>query len=204
MSLLKFGLDLAISRVARDVKNPVVYEFGVASGITYAWIAGVLAARLPRCYLVGFDSFQGLPEETEGVWRHGWHCKGEHAYGIEHVQQRLKEKNLERPEFKLFSGFYEESLKRHDVMEDRSNYDSLLLVNIDVDLHRSTLELLDFVKPLLKPGTLLYFDDWKDPTHKGVGEWGEHRAWREWTEENPIDWITVKIGGANERILEIV
>ena len=34
------------------------------------------------------------------------------------------------------------------------------LVHIDVDLYSSTVEVLEFVKPLLVKGSVLVFDDW--------------------------------------------
>ena len=37
---------------------------------------------------------------------------------------------------------------------------SLIFVNVDVDLYISTIQLLDFIKPLMRPGMIIYWDDW--------------------------------------------
>ena len=182
-----------------------IFEFGVASGTTYIQLATRIAAHNYPVKLIGFDSFQGLPKEAEGVWRHNWHVEGEFAYSVKDVENRLALAGLLCDDrFWFVHGFYDWSLKQPKAIDMRSHVKRLLLINIDVDLYISTCQLLEYCLPVLGPGTVLYFDDWKDPTHRGNGEWGEHRAWREFTEAYPnIQYKTIKIGSANERFMEI-
>ena len=54
---------------------------------------------------------------------------------------------------------------------------------IDCNFYSSTRTVLDFVKPYLQYGTLMFFEDWfsfrADPNS------GEQRAFREWLDRNP-------------------
>jgi hypothetical protein len=66
------------------------------------------------------------------------------------------------------------------------------------------MELLDFVGPLLRPGVVLYWDDWKDPHDDHPGEWGEHLAWERWTAAHPeVKAETVEVNAMNQRIMVI-
>ena len=64
--------------------------------------------------------------------------------------------------------------------------------------------MLDYIHPILQLGTVLYFDDWKDPRYDYQTEsWGEHRAWNEWSQKTKVEAETIKIGVANERFMVI-
>lgn len=179
-----------------------VLEFGVASGNTFVQLAKSIKDNQLEINLIGFDSFKGLPEEAEGVWRPGWHMKGEFEFGQQHVNSKMMKAGLSADNrFKLVSGFYEQSLKSQEAILLRSEIDCLLFVNIDVDLYVSTKQLLDYIRPVLQVGTVLYFDDWKDPAYDYIQEpWGEHRAWAEFSARNPeVQAENVRIGSSNER-----
>ena len=53
-------------------------------------------------------------------------------------------------------GYYENTLTK----DLQSKLPRVGIVHIDVDLYSSTVEVLEFVKPLLVRGTVLLFDDW--------------------------------------------
>jgi hypothetical protein len=181
-------------------------EFGVASGRTYLWQVNQLISKFPNSTLIGFDSWQGLPKETEGVWCPGRHAEGKFSFPKTCVVHALEivdgyEENKHR--FRFVDGFYEESLTE----EVRKTIGKAIFINIDVDIYLSTMQLLDFVKPLLQKGTVLYWDDWLDPSDvpHASGSWGEHRAWKEWSERNPdIAAKTVKVNDYNQRIMKIL
>lgn len=81
---------------------------------------------------------------------------------------------------------------------------NLIFVNIDVDIYKSTTELLDFIKPLLRPGVIIYWDDWKDPQDEFAGKWGEHFAWETWIAKNKdIKAETIEINPLNQRYMII-
>ena len=56
----------------------------------------------------------------------------------------------------VIRGYYEESL----TAELQNRMPKVGVVHIDVDLYSSTVEVLQFIKPLLVIGTVLAFDDW--------------------------------------------
>lgn len=95
-------------------------------------------------------------------------------------------------------GYYSDSLTD----ELRRSIDRLVFVNIDVDIYRSTIELLDFIRPLLRLGVILYWDDWKDPRDVHDTEWGEHLAWEYWVQSQPgLTVETIEINSVNQRTM---
>lgn len=183
-----------------------IFEFGVASGTTFAWMAGKIYELCVPIVLVGFDSFAGLPDEAEGIWRPPVHQVGGFAYGREHVERKLRERNLAGDyRFQLVSGFYSESLKGEEAIRVRKATRNLLLVTVDSDLYISAMQLLDYIKPVLRVGTVLHFDDWKSPEYDDITEpWGEHRAWAEWSAANPsVKAETIEISKMNDRYMVV-
>jgi len=176
-------------------------EFGVSEGNTYIWQAKQIITKYKNSMLIGFDSWVGLPPETKDVWAPERHKAGEFASPKEVVETRLSLVAENDNRFKLVDGFFFDSLTS-DLCKTIKN---LIFVNIDVDIHISTIQLLDFVKPLLRSGVILYWDDWKDPNDKYEGEWGEHLAWKEWNLRSPeIKTKTLKTNQWDQRIMEIL
>ena len=184
----------------------VCLEFGVYVGDTYVWQAEQVRDHYPQTELIGFDSWQGLPAETSGVWTPDRHAAGRLQSIKDVVLARLHSLGVASdpidPRFRLVDGFFSESLT--DDLR-RSIQRPVIFVNIDVDLHRSTIELLDFVKPLLQPGTVLYWDDWKDPRDDHSDQWGEHLAWEQWSERHKdIRAETIDVNPVNQRTMIVV
>jgi hypothetical protein len=177
-------------------------EFGVNKGNTYCYQAGQILTRYPKSSLIGFDSWQGLPEETAGVWAPERHSLGELAVQKGEVLERLRHIGAvpDDTRFRFVDGFFSESLTD----QLRSEIRDLVFINVDVDIHRSTLELLDFVRPLLRPGVVLYWDDWKDPRDESPQAWGEHLAWTEWySRQNGLHVETIEINPVNQRSMVV-
>jgi hypothetical protein len=63
----------------------------------------------------------------------------------------------------------------------------LVFVNIDIDIHSSCVEALNFVEPMLAVGTVIYLDDFRDPMDVGKGPeyWGENLSWKQFGEAHP-------------------
>ncbi len=159
-------------------------EFGVFRGSSYIYQADQIRHRYPGTRLIGFDSWSGLPAETPGIWTPKVHAQGRFRAGKDVVLRRMKRAGLDPEDtarFRFVDGLYQDSLTR----ALQGQIADVIFVNIDCDMHKSTLGLLDFIKPLLRPGTILYWDDWSSPMEKHAGEWGEHLAWREWCTANP-------------------
>lgn len=137
-------------------------EFGVASGRTYIWQASQMITKFKNSTLVGFDSWEGLPEEAQGIWRPDRHREGQFSFPkscVENILQIIDGYEENKDRFRFVDGFYHDSLRD----EVRKTINNVIFINIDVDIYISTLQLLGFVKPLLQKGTILYWDDWLDP-----------------------------------------
>ena len=131
-------------------------EFGVASGRTLRMIA----EHMP---VVGFDSFDGLPED----WRDGFPA-GRFACPVPDV-----------PGAEIVVGLFEDTLPAWKPPRRK-----LGLLHLDADLYSSTRTVLAHVGRLLKPGAYVVMDE-----HHGYPghEAHEARAWHEWVEEAGVD-----------------
>lgn len=131
----------------RIAEQRVLYlEFGVYQGESIRWWSGML--KHPESVLVGFDSFEGLPE-AGGPWREGQFD----------VKGQLPKVNDPRVQFQ--KGWFSETLRTfvppaHDV----------LVVNIDADLYASTKDVFNAVRPWIKAGTFVYFDEFNHLDHE--------------------------------------
>ena len=179
-------------------------EFGVSQGNSWMWQVLQILNRYSSDVLIGFDSWQGLPEETPGVWAPHRHRKGAFATSKDIVLQRMKEVGASLgSQFKFVDGYFSDSL----TSKLRSKISNLIFVNIDVDLHSSTMEVLQWIQPLLQTGTVIYFDDWLDPSDigKGAQKWGEHLAFEQWLKQSSsIKVELIALNDANQRAYQII
>jgi O-methyltransferase len=167
-------------RVSQPMGVPqVFFEFGCHSGRTFS--AVVNAAKYldkKETEFYAFDSFEGLPEtdiEEDGIFRTGSYCTSKSDF-LRIVKQKT---GLDLDNDHIIKGFYSESLTK----ELQARMPKVGMVHIDVDLYSSTMEVLEFIKPLLVVGTVLIFDDWYC-FPPGANK-GEMRAVKEFTEANP-------------------
>lgn len=144
----------ALERVSG--KRPLYLEFGVYRGRTLRWWAEHL--QNPKARFVGFDSFEGLPED----WRADA-PRGEFKVG--------GPPSIDDPRVSFVVGWFEETLASWEPPAHDQ-----LIVNVDCDLYSSAARVLRWLQPHLRPGSLVYFDDLIDPQD-------EFRAYREWVEE---------------------
>lgn len=143
--------DAAIERVTGS--HPLYLEFGVYRGRTIRYWASHVDA--PGARFVGFDSFEGLPEDWQTDAQRGSFAVGEPP-----------KVDDERVSFEV--GWFDKILPGWTPMAHDQ-----LIANIDCDLYSSTRCVLDWLTPHLEPGDLVYFDDLFNRDH----QW---RALREW------------------------
>jgi len=138
-------------------------EFGVYKGNSI----NRLAALKPGVTFHGFDSFTGLPE----AWNVGA------RKGAFDVGGRLPPV---RRNVRLTPGFYQDTLPAF-VAANAQN--SISFMHIDCDLYSSTKTVLEHTKPLLRPGTIIQFDE-----YVGGPYWQlhEYKAFMEFVAENNI------------------
>jgi hypothetical protein len=130
---------------ARVSDRRVLYlEFGVSGGSSMRYWSKRLTH--PDAVLHGFDSFEGLPEAA-GPWSKG-------QFGTQGVIPDIADTRV-----RFFKGWFDDTLPHylpppHDV----------LIVNLDADLYSSTLCVLHALRPHIRPGTVVYFDEmnWVD------------------------------------------
>lgn len=145
-------LDLAITQMQSE--RPLYLEFGVHRGYSIKYWADRLLQGSAR--FVGFDSFEGLPEDwTRGIPRGHFSTGG-----------RLPDLADARVTF--VPGWFEKTLPKFAVPEhDR------MCINVDADLYGSAVTVLRWATPHWSIGDLLYFDEFNDWRAEG-------RAFREW------------------------
>jgi hypothetical protein len=137
-------------------------EFGVADGESIRYWSQEL--ENPTAAFHGFDSFEGLPEQA-GPW-----YKGE--FGTSgHVPI------IDDPRVTLFKGWFDQVLPNYHLPVH-----DVLVINMDADLYSSTTYVLNYLRPHIKPGTLVYFDEMNHLDQ-------ELRAFEEFTSRNSIKLI---------------
>lgn len=139
--------DLFAMALRRLTGNePLYLEFGVFEGRSMRWWSQHLTTTGAK--FVGFDSFEGLPEN----WRPGFDS-GEFATG---APPAIAD---DRVSFEV--GWFEDSLPRFTL----PSHDQLF-INIDSDLYSSATTVLNWAEPRLTVGTLIYFDEFPDRDHE--------------------------------------
>jgi predicted O-methyltransferase YrrM len=151
-------------------------EFGVATGTTLAIIAEALSDEVR---VVGFDTFEGLPE----LWRSGFPA-GEFA------QDALPDV----PGAELVTGLFEDTLPGFLADCD----DAVVFAHLDADLYSSTKSVLDLIGARLSPGAVLVFDEffnfpgWQDH---------EYRAWTEFVTRSGRTFEYLGYSSDNEQVV---
>ena len=157
--LFQQSLDAAYAFAMAAATNTgaMFLEFGVFRGDSTSYIATHMRKNT-NLVLDAFDSFQGLPEK--------WEMKSNHpllsyakqgtfrvANNGASVVQRLQQ---EHANLRLHVGIFEETLD--EFLKHRK--DSVVaFVHIDCDLGSSTTYVLNTLRPYLRVGTILQFDE---------------------------------------------
>lgn len=150
------------------------YEFGVFKGYNL-WLASKL---LPGKMVYGFDSFKGMPKEKGA---HPHHAPGGYSASIGEVLGHLKKHDADPDCIRLYKGWFTEKFFRDQTRG--SSFPPVLIATIDCDLYTSCVPVLDFLRPLLRQGTILLFDDWNMPAPS------EREAMDEFLVRNPSVWV---------------
>lgn len=152
-------------------KVPVSYlEFGVAHGISMKWFIQQNTLAESRYY--GFDTFTGLPED------YGPFKKGAFSSDL-----AIPEVNDNRVSF--YQGLFQQTLPGFTASfsNDKRN-----VIMMDADLYSASLYALSMMRPFLKKGDVIFFDEFAVPTH-------EFRAYLDFIQSYYID--LELIGAAN-------
>lgn len=145
-------------------KRVLYLEFGVYRGASMRYWSCALTH--PESRLHGFDSFEGLPE-SGAVW-----TKGE-------FDTEGSTPEIDDPRVRFYKGWFEEVLPTYALPDH-----DVLVVILDADLYASTLYVLRHLRPHMRPGTFIYFDELQAIEH-------EPRAIHDFLRESGMNWRPV-------------
>ncbi len=158
-------------------KNPgPLYCFGVAHGGTVLELLNGFHPRnmqVPHMHL--FDSFEGLPAEQTGIAKPPVWEPGAFAGSRENFDKKMQTLDLPRDNYSVYEGWFKDTLEARLV--DDGTFKPAAYVDIDADLYNSTMDILDFMfaQKLIRPGTLIGYDDWGDSDLWTAGESRAHK-----------------------------
>lgn len=151
--------DYATLRRVIHEHNPTGWavEFGVYTGYSL----GIIAAHMP---VIGFDSFEGLPED----WRPGF-PKGKFS---REDKPSLGVNLIPPANAMVVPGWFEDTVPDFPFPSENVG-----LVHIDCDLYSSTITALDAITDALSYGSIIVFDEYH--SYPGA-ENHEEKAFDEW------------------------
>jgi len=163
-------LQLIAARGQTDCTDRDIYTFGVYTGASLKfWFEGLESLGIRTGPHWGFDSFEGLPEETKGMaleckaWLPGSFSAADQfgAYTFAEVRDKILE--YLGPAFaeqtRLIKGFFSDSLT--PTLKAERGMKPALLIDVDVDLYVSCVQCMSWMieQGLLVAGTIVYYDD---------------------------------------------
>lgn len=148
----------------KSIPQGLCMEFGVYKGDSI----NLLAKLQPKRQFYGFDSFTGLPE----TWTAGSRT------GAFDVSGRLPKV---RNNVTLIKGYFDRTLP--PFVESYAGQ-KVAFIHNDSDLYSSTFTILEGLRMMIAPGTIIVFDEYYN-----YSEWEEHeyKAFMEFTEKYQIE-----------------
>ena len=168
-------------------------EFGVYRGSSFIQ-AYQMAEKygLASMRFFAFDSFQGLPAAEGKTFN-----KGEFQCSRLLFTKIIRKAGVDLDRVVVVEGFYQDSLQ--DLVKVDHDLKRASLIHVDCDLYVSTKDVLRFVQDLLQPGCMIVMDDWHTfeaaDAPDDPAQFGEPRAFEEWTESSRFDVIYDTIRG---------
>lgn len=151
-----------------------ILEFGVYQGITITKAKNTLSSSFPdkEFKIYGFDSFLGLPEDWTGV---AGFVAPKGAFNVNGAVPNI-------PGVKFFAGWFEDTIPEY-----LKEADTIALLHIDCDLYSSTVTVLENIRPYIKPGTIIVFDEWVYFYNADCSD-HEQKAFYEWVSKHNINY----------------
>jgi len=157
-------------------------EFGVSQGTSME----IMYKELKRIgnestSLYGFDSFEGMPESTDGEDDGTW-SRGDFKQDIDVVKSRLSSAGIDWNRVHLEKGWFDDTCTSEFI--NKFGIKKAGIIMIDCDIYSSTVVALDFCEPLIKDHAVIVFDDWHsgDLAEKNLGE---RKAFEDFLSKNP-------------------
>lgn len=164
--LLKFVLEEYVKN--NDYKNKLFLEFGVWTGVSINFCSSLM----PEVEFYGFDSFEGLPENSGGWVKGEFDTKG-----------KLPEVNNN---VRLIKGYFNETLPNFLAQHK----EKAAFIHIDSDLYSSAKTILDNIYDRIVPNTVIQFDEYYN--YPG---WRNHefKAFKEFCQKYNVEYEYVGI-----------
>ena len=181
-----FSKEIALKRAMDYISSSTVdgdyLEFGVWRGRSFAAACYLARKQGLSINFYAFDSFRGLPENTEvDVTGKQAFRQGDYSCSEREFLNNIKRTGADMNRVITVPGWYHESLKPDNPR--LVNCNKAAVVWIECDLYRSCIQVLNFLTNRIQYGTLICFDDWF--RYKPDPNTGEQRAFREWLTMNP-------------------
>lgn len=143
-------------------------EFGVYSGYSL----GIIAEHMP---VIGFDSFEGLPED----WREGFPKGMFQTMNSASINEWIVPANT-----MMVKGWFKDTAVGFP-------FPPLSLIHIDCDLYSSTVTALSAIRYDILPGAIIVFDEFQG--YEGSKD-HEEKAWMEFVLDSKIMWDRIAEG----------
>jgi hypothetical protein len=164
------------SKASLGLGEVTYYEFGVGWGETLSKYIDALKAYcretkddIYRYHIFLFDSFEGLPPKQGIKDDHPNWGEGTFAHDVSEIQETITHLGImpNKGNIHIVKGFFHETL----TSELAEKLPTPQIITIDVDYYSSCKTVLGWLRPLLKDGTLFYFDNiWSFFGNPGRGE----------------------------------
>jgi hypothetical protein len=169
-------------------------EFGVCYGSSMACMHDAMTRTGNRTMrMFGFDSFEGLPPETDHQDNQLW-SSGQLASSEEFARKLMTRRGVDWRRTFLIKGWFKDTLTPELLRGHRIERAGIIMV--DCDIYTSARDALAFCEPLIGDRTVILFDDWNAG---GLADQnlGEKLAFDEFLARNP-DLTATQLEGYGE------
>ena len=130
--------------------NILYMEFGVAQALSFKW--WINRIENSKAKFVGFDTFEGLPEDWGGFYK-----KGDMSGNIP---------DFNDPRTSFVKGIFQDTL--HDFIENNKHdiVSRKKVIHLDADLFSATIFTLSQLYPYLNKGDIILFDEFNVANHE--------------------------------------
>jgi predicted O-methyltransferase YrrM len=154
-------------RLIEGVPGDIV-ECGVGAGKTLYMLAALTEQGRHERRIWAFDSFAGLPppapEDRADAAPQGIRT-GLYAHSEAEVRARLLDYGVTKAQlrrrFTFVQGFFPQGFPQY-------SGDPIALLHLDADLYRSNRDCLEWFEPLVAPGGVIAFDEYRNPAWVGA------------------------------------
>jgi hypothetical protein len=132
-------------------------EFGCHGCRTFALAYHEMKRFGVRAKLWAFDSFQGLPPSADNRDSHPKWREKAMCVGLQEFRRQCASQGIPRGAYEVVPGFYSDSLP---LLGKEAEPRNIAIAYVDCDMYSSAKDVLKFLRPRLKHGMIIAFDDY--------------------------------------------